>query len=193
MQHPVPRIGEQQPVPSSTRTIVSGAVRHMIQRPWFFRPWVRQEVFAAQVLELQIGHHALLFDDFLNLKDMLQSQLHSLALSCRNTTNDEESDVAEQLFGRGTPSSRFFRVFSDNVLFGVSDERDRVYALVRMTNKLSEYNLANVSGENLDLQTYPIGLSANTCHCLPGSRQIPHQPGAKSRLLGSAWRPRSCQ
>ena len=47
----------------------SGTLDRLLKRPWFSGTWIRQEVYAARVLILQIGHIALAFEDFLQLAE----------------------------------------------------------------------------------------------------------------------------
>ena len=133
-------------------TEISKSTERLLKRPWFSRTWVRQEVFAAQNLELQIGCHTLPFEHFIHVtaRFMVSSpQLQTLISSYREKCEEAEKEDllgglrASDIFnGSKTYTPRAFSVLHDNKCFEVSDERDRVYALIGIIDGLADYNLA---------------------------------------------------
>ena len=145
-------------------------LKQLLEVPWFSRTWVRQEVFAAQALDLQIGPHSIPFESFIRFVKTsvipMTPQMESLA-----STYGKNDDAASPSFrttsaGFDDITSRTFYILSDNVHFDVSDQRDRVYALIGMIDELANLNLAGARSGRPVGQLFPVdyGSSVSTAY-----------------------------
>ena len=127
------------------------AIEVLIQRPWFSRTCVRQEVFAAAKLDIQLGHmncswstFSRLFDE---IRDCIPTNLRTLledystmepvfptGLLRYPTQVLSESTLTGALCfdeeARGAYIRDLLSILLRNKHFQVSDERDRVYGLL---------------------------------------------------------------
>lgn len=108
-------------------------MKKVLSRFWFSRTWVRQEVFAARILDLQIGSHTIAFSQFLLFADKTQtttSQLRSLRASYKGKDHGGHLDTRDESNAPETLTYQTFRGLCDNLHFEAMDARDGVYALV---------------------------------------------------------------
>lgn len=114
---------------TATRT-----AKDLLQRQFFSRTWIRQEIFAAKYLAFRIGHYAMsleAFTQFLDQNQITTSQMKSMMLSYNS---------ARGLIQQKAPStmtSKAYSVLRDNHHFNVSLDQDRIYALMGMMDTLA--------------------------------------------------------
>ena len=122
------------------------ATDQLIRRPWFSRTWVRQEVFAATDLKLQLeavscdwnsfssfiwghdklgaGHLASLRDVYSSMKPTFPENFvrppHHYVSGFGDAGNQAQVQLAKALLS----------ILTDNQYFKVSNDRDRVYGLL---------------------------------------------------------------
>ncbi|KIW79668.1 hypothetical protein Z517_06282 [Fonsecaea pedrosoi CBS 271.37] len=125
-------------------------VKLLLQRPWFRRTWVRQEVYAARRLDLQVGHHSMLFGNFVDF-----------VKTCREMTPQLDSLSSSRLDaefqGQASLTTLAFCVFGDNKDFDASDDRDRIYGLIGMLERARTGDAAGPEGwTDQLLQRFPI-------------------------------------
>lgn len=119
---------------------------------WFLRTWVRQEVYAAKKLTIQIGPYKLAFETFVEKLRLLQSitymELGALELGVPTPPTLQVYQVDYQ--HRGTDRHDFaskaelpsyiqhwIDVLRSGSLFQVSDERDRIYGALGLVTSMS--------------------------------------------------------
>ncbi|OAL33240.1 hypothetical protein AYO20_07557 [Fonsecaea nubica] len=105
-------------------------VETLMQREWFRRTWVRQEVFAAISLTLQCGSYWVDFEIFVeSAKSLTLLPPHVEILYGRYGKSRPRGDQSV-----GNLTNQIIQVLAAGVSFGASNPRDRVYALVGMTD-----------------------------------------------------------
>lgn len=119
--------------------------------PWFFRTWVRQEVFAARNIIVNFGPYQLDFETFFNKVHCLRGLVSAQGLECSQITMPSTLQVYQSDYQhRGTDLHNFERkttltsytehwvkVLRSGALFKVSDERDRVYGAIGLVTSIS--------------------------------------------------------
>ncbi|EPE27933.1 hypothetical protein GLAREA_04724 [Glarea lozoyensis ATCC 20868] len=123
--------------------LIKQALDDVLSRRWFFRTWVRQEVFAAKRMSVQIGHYNHDFGSFADLVKRLDfvqtSRLPSIPKRQRSMpptfsvykreyqhSGTDRYDFQVQGKLRSF-TKHWLSVLRSGALFDVSDERDRVY------------------------------------------------------------------
>lgn len=140
------------------RTIYETLVEHCVERQWFFRTWVRQEVFAAKQSTIQSGQETIDLEKFLNMLFKFASVWERSAFSTLDSRGRSEVRRNQQLHpprtchtlsrdlmhagtdrpGYSLPARRrrytshWLRVLQDGTDFDVTDPRDRVYGALGM-------------------------------------------------------------
>lgn len=156
---------------SITSKIISEALRYHISSAWFVRTWVKQEVFAAKKLDIQIGPYRLDFDTFLDNTQKLQI-LCNLCVASDNpikmppTLQVYQQDYQHRGAGRLTPEIRgtlptyvqhWKDVLRSGCLFKVTDERDRIYGALGLLTSASVKLFARLPASPEILpQSFPI-------------------------------------
>ena len=129
------------PFPSSPDYILDcqRAFQGLLRRPWFHRTWIRQEVFAARHLDLQLGRWLkATWDDFQNAyreRHMLDKRLAKQGTECVAWSPEIEQSfevLSHDYNQKGVKEKNFFTTFEKGVRFDTSDDRDRVYGVLGM-------------------------------------------------------------
>ena len=118
------------------------SLRNMLQRSWFRRTWIRQEVFASRKVLLQCGsHQTRLYFDW-DLRAYLMGHVSSMSLLDPSATlaMDEAWERLEALRrgpieGYGTAHT-LLKTLQTTPNFETSNDRDRVYGLLGMIANL---------------------------------------------------------
>lgn len=133
------------------------ATRALLRRPWFHRTWVRQEVFAAQILRLRVGRFEMLLEDLDRLATFARiqtPQLRSLVASHYEAQKDNAITSSTPL---SDITSKAYRVLIDNQYFQATDDHDRIFALMGMMDTLSDQDSDAASRKRHELlQAFPI-------------------------------------
>lgn len=139
---------------------------------WFLRTWVRQEVYAAKKLTIQIGPYKIAFETFLQKLRRLQ---FIMCGEPENSEPDVPTPPTLQVYQvdyqhRGTDRHDFEReaelpsyirhwieVLRSGSLFQVSDQRDRIYGALGLVTSLSVKFFARLPANPESLAAaYPI-------------------------------------
>jgi hypothetical protein len=136
------------------------AFGHILQRPWFRRRWVIQEVACARRLSVRIADKILSWLDFADAVDLYSDHLEQMRARHRNSAFYEEqfspfdviciSEAVELMrfsrivFQRSLESTIASRLMTLETLvltassFAVSEVRDTVYALLYLANDMHD-------------------------------------------------------
>ena len=162
----------------------SGCARYItalethLRRDWFQRTWVRQEVFAAEILMIQCGAWTM---DFRSFMSGIRSR-HSV-LECELSVDSfflepkiprlpklaHTIEILENVFqhsgtdrgdfvppsARVRLSSHWLRILNEGTLFEVRDPRDRIYAALGIIqSRATRFNIEHVP--DVETATFPI-------------------------------------
>ena len=106
-------------------------LKPLLGREWFGRTWVRQEVFAARSLELQCGTHSLSFGTFLTFAKYYTTLPRHIGI-LYSKFEQSPPRWCQRDYSRQCLAYQMVTVLGNGSHFGVSDPRDRVYALLGM-------------------------------------------------------------
>jgi hypothetical protein len=147
---------------------LQGVLQEIVQRAWFSRTWVRQEVYGARDLDLQLGELTVGIEQFLELtktSSIETGRLTSLTSSYRKVEPSRwpvTDTILEELTTSRLATQRFFDVLSENVEFDASDDRDRIYALIGMIQQSPKLQ-PNMTVQRPDHEyNYPIDYTIET-------------------------------
>ncbi|KAK5110580.1 hypothetical protein LTR85_000995 [Meristemomyces frigidus] len=107
----------------------------ILSRPWFTRTWVRHEVFAAREMHLQLGTTTVPWEKFVRGTFHVQTQLGDMSVpphEAATTAYRSLTVLAEATVDSVDGWTRAFGVLTNNILFGATDARDRIYGLIGM-------------------------------------------------------------
>ncbi|KAK5126479.1 hypothetical protein LTR85_010715 [Meristemomyces frigidus] len=107
----------------------------ILSRAWFTRTWVRQEVFAAREMHIQLGVTTVPWEKFVRGIFHVQDQLGNISAlphEAARTPFRSLTVLAEATVDAVDGWTRAFGVLTNNILFGATDARDRIYGLIGM-------------------------------------------------------------
>ena len=125
-------------------------LQQILQRAWFSRTWVRQEVYAAERLYIVLGTHSLPFSQLVLLvktAEIVTPQLRSFHMNwpARKLMYNWEypelpsSDINTSPVKTGSRqidlTCRAYEVLYGNAHFDATDDRDRIFALIGMIDE----------------------------------------------------------
>jgi hypothetical protein len=132
------------------------ALAHLLERPWFSRVWVLQEVTCAKDVVIKCGQREVHFMDFMDACNIVKSKLSSIRDRLRNTPlydshghllhNFEDSgatrlfDLLRNAFVRSNHNEVISRrlnlesLVCDLAPFQATDPRDSIFALLGLAN-----------------------------------------------------------
>jgi hypothetical protein len=187
--------------PPDDETSMQGLVRAYLQRPWFKRTWIRQEVFAAKDMVLQAGRHRTSLKGFYHFAQRHKrlsrqfkllyrryrafdfQELNAWDMQVRSRYSSQESHENNK---RHMVYAECVQILKEGSVFEASDNRDRIYGVLGLMNNLAknhfehlriDYN-QSVSEVYQDLTKYFINLSRSLrpiqfFRTSPPSRDIP--------------------
>ncbi|KAH7385588.1 heterokaryon incompatibility protein-domain-containing protein [Phaeosphaeria sp. MPI-PUGE-AT-0046c] len=171
------------------------AFGRLLQRSWFSRHWVIQEVACAWRLSVRVGEHILSWQDFADAIDLYSKNIDIIrALPGYGTQDDngtgdhevEESsamaliEMSRNVFRREQDTRAMSRLMTLEMLvstasgFAVTDLRDIVYALLYLANDRYQAAATRVSGRSqvlrADYSLHVVDIFINFVgHCLQRS------------------------
>lgn len=143
----------------------------LLQRGWFRRTWIRQEIFAGDDVNdicVQCGTWTTTFQRLWETYQTLETKLldskreevyHQMvedASTFRILRSDVDLSFDHRLSAR---TENWLKIVNDGAGFGVSDERDRVYGIIGMLSSTKQYSKHSSRGRMLD---FPVDYSRST-------------------------------
>ncbi|KAH8649706.1 heterokaryon incompatibility protein-domain-containing protein [Tricladium varicosporioides] len=150
---------------------LNAALHSHLASTWFVRTWIRQEVFAAKILFIQIGWQKIRFEDFIHKVELLEDIIKSaLSPTTWNVIPPTWGVYQSEYQHRGTDQPNFKlgvnlpsyvdywrMVLRSGALFQVSDERDRIYGALGLLTSASVRFFAHLPADpQLLASTFPI-------------------------------------
>lgn len=107
-----------------------------MQRPFFSRTWIRQEVWQARNMSIHCGslmcEYTFLMENGATLRKYYDAAITNTLANGEFDSSDSLWSLTSRLKAKGEPLVRYLEPFVDAALFKASDDRDRIYGVIGM-------------------------------------------------------------